>query len=1083
MEKRRIFLDTSSHLWANLLVGKDEDNGYYERDSAGKERFTNSWKFGLDNALRNIAKILTNLEVSPQDLICVLDGANGKSYRARMAQDYKDGRDKTEGMLIEYAELQKHFIRTMRSYGATVVSHHEWEADDVLVALARACKPDVSVIVTNDKDLLVAVDEVHVHVYQSWELNPDKFGGLPFEFIDIYKATVGDTSDKIPGAKGFGPKAFDKVYKAFGDEGLRELRRLIKSKRLIEIQEDVADVPELQKLIDFEGQVNLSWRLAHIYADKVPVDNLNWQFAAPVLCTPETAGDFSPYLAHWEQKAVLVGRSNYDSVFKRFTDFIKANDTVVGFDIETSTPAESEDWLDQNCEGSKRFIDQFGAELTGFSFTYGLNGEQTMYVNYAHADVDNRVPEEAVRELFQTVRDHAHLVIQNAYYEETVMHEFLGYWLENYDDTLMMASYVDENRLSHGLKGLSKDYLGYEQVSYKDVTQGRKMNELTAEEAFLYGADDTIMTVALYHAFRLLLTIEGTFNVYRMVELNALLMKCQAFVDGIDVDMEALSEMSKRDKVQRDKLNRLFIEQLLELGVEGKSFTKPTPANVTEAAAIKEWVSIVGGEPFKTLRKKFESVMLAVDEVENQNVVFLADLIRLAEQAVTNGDSDFEARVAAIETFVNQHHDSSPEINLGSTPQLQKFLYETLGLPIRLRNPQTDKQRSEGRQGSPKTDVIAIQTALVEDVAKGSLQEAVLKTLQSIKSLDTRFSLFYTKYYNAPHWKDGKLHSFIRQSSTNTRRDSSAQTNLQQLPKGKKGDMRRVLKAHHSDALVVSLDFNAQELRVIADYGRDPNLLSCYVGDNLKDMHGLTAAKMMGISYEDFKKVHSDDSHPDYKKYDGVRKAAKVVNFSSEYGVGAAKLAQSLMCTEEEAQRYLDAKFATFAQSEEWKRGVTAEAAAQGYVTSKLGARRHLRDGLNHENKWIRLKAERQGVNFKIQGSSAEMTKLALGRMWEAKLRDRYDLVFYAPIHDEVVFSIAIDDMPAAICEIHSMMIAPYADMEVPIESSVAAGPNFGDQYEMGDGRPDPERVKKFIQHILEKEAEKAAKKSETVVN
>lgn len=55
MEKRRIFLDTSSHLWANLLVGKDEDNGYYELDSAGKERFTNSWKFGLDNALRNIA--------------------------------------------------------------------------------------------------------------------------------------------------------------------------------------------------------------------------------------------------------------------------------------------------------------------------------------------------------------------------------------------------------------------------------------------------------------------------------------------------------------------------------------------------------------------------------------------------------------------------------------------------------------------------------------------------------------------------------------------------------------------------------------------------------------------------------------------------------------------------------------------------------------------------------------------------------------------------------------------------------------------------------------------------------------------
>lgn len=246
----------------------------------------------------------------------------------------------------------------------------------------------------------------------------------------------------------------------------------------------------------------------------------------------------------------------------------------------------------------------------------------------------------------------------------------------------------------------------------------------------------------------------------------------------------------------------------------------------------------------------------------------------------------------------------------------------------------------------------------------------------------------------------------------------------------------------------MSLDFSAQELRLIADYSQDANLMSCYVGDNLRDMHSLTGAGIAKMPYEEFKAAVDDENHPDHKKCKAFRAIGKTVNFASSYGVAAPKLAQTLMVTEDEAQAYLDAKYAAFAGVEAWKRKIEAEARENGYVTTMLGARRHLTN-IRSSDKWLAAKAERQAGNFCIQGSGAEMTKLAMGRMWRSKLRERYDIRFFAPIHDETVFSIAIEDIPQAVPEIHRYMTEQYADMGVPVESSVSLGLNFGDQPEL----------------------------------
>jgi DNA polymerase I-like protein with 3'-5' exonuclease and polymerase domains len=276
-------------------------------------------------------------------------------------------------------------------------------------------------------------------------------------------------------------------------------------------------------------------------------------------------------------------------------------------------------------------------------------------------------------------------------------------------------------------------------------------------------------------------------------------------------------------------------------------------------------------------------------------------------------------------------------------------------------------------------------------------------------------------------------------------------------------------------AIVCSIDFNAQELRVIADYSQDENMLACYVGDNKKDMHSLTAVgimhrksgdslgrmigkdpsnadieRWMGFSYETFKEAADNEGNADHKLAKILRALGKKTNFTTEYGAQAPKLAETLIVPVEEAQQYIAAKHAAFPRAEEWKKEVIAETHELGYATTMLGARRHL-PAIYSSNSFDVLQAERQAVNYKIQGSCAEMTKQAEGRLWKARLYQHFDARYIGPIHDELVSSVRVECALDFIREKHRLMTAGYANMKVPIVGSISIGPNFGQQIECGD--------------------------------
>jgi DNA polymerase-1 len=218
-------------------------------------------------------------------------------------------------------------------------------------------------------------------------------------------------------------------------------------------------------------------------------------------------------------------------------------------------------------------------------------------------------------------------------------------------------------------------------------------------------------------------------------------------------------------------------------------------------------------------------------------------------------------------------------------------------------------------------------------------------------------------------------------------------------------------------------------------------------------------------TYESFVAVLEDKEHPKHKQVKGWRALGKKLNFTAEYGAMAPKVAATLMVSEEEAQIFLDAREAMFQRVQEWKDEIVALVKRQGYVTTMLGARRHLRDALMSEDRFEASKAERQAINYEVQGSCAEQTKEAEGRMWEESLFFRYDAVCYGPVHDELVMSVMIEDLPQFLPEAHACMTVQYAGMKVPCVGSISFGPNFFDQIEIGT-EPTPEAIEEGLRKL-----------------
>jgi DNA polymerase I len=238
---------------------------------------------------------------------------------------------------------------------------------------------------------------------------------------------------------------------------------------------------------------------------------------------------------------------------------------------------------------------------------------------------------------------------------------------------------------------------------------------------------------------------------------------------------------------------------------------------------------------------------------------------------------------------------------------------------------------------------------------------------------------------------DGRIHTNFMQTVTATGRLSSNNPNLQNIPiRSEKGrEIRRAFVSRDKDHKLMAVDYSQIELRIIAALSEDPNMIQAF-RDGL-DIHAATAAKVYGVSIEEVTREQ--------------RSAAKAVNFGIIYGQSAFGLAQNLKISRTEAKEIIDSYFEQYGTIKSYMDKVISQAREEGYVETIMKRRRYLPD-INSGNAIVRGYAERNAINAPIQGSAADVIKMAMISVYSEMKREKVKSKMILQVHDELVFDV-----------------------------------------------------------------------------
>lgn len=308
------------------------------------------------------------------------------------------------------------------------------------------------------------------------------------------------------------------------------------------------------------------------------------------------------------------------------------------------------------------------------------------------------------------------------------------------------------------------------------------------------------------------------------------------------------------------------------------------------------------------------------------------------------------------------------EFNIGSPKQLSEILFEKMGLP-----------KSKKTKTGYSTDAETLQ--------KLSAVHPIIEDILDYRQV-TKLKSTYADGLVKALASDGRVHSVFNQTGTATGRLSSSEPNLQNIPirteLGRK--FRQFFIPENSDYVFIDADYSQIELRLLAHIAGDEAMTEAFLSG--EDIHTMTAAKVFGVSPEN---VTSD-----------LRKKAKAVNFGILYGIGEYSLSEDLGISRAQAKRYIDSYFEQFPQIREYLNRVQIQAKEDGYVTTIFGRRRYIPE-LASSNKNLQHFGERIAMNSPIQGTAADIIKIAMIRVDEELQKGNFDARLILQVHDELL--------------------------------------------------------------------------------
>ena len=945
-DKKRLFL-----LDAFALIFR----GYY---AFIKNPRINSKGMDVSAILGFTNSLLDVIKREKPDHIAVCFDRGGSVARVEAFPDYKANRQETpEAIKIAVPYIEE----ILKAMNIPAVIKAGYEADDIIGTLAKKAEKEgyTTFMVTPDKDFAQLVSE-NIFMYrprfgggyETWGIPEvqEKFGVEdPLQVID-FLGMMGDSVDNIPGLPGVGEKTAKKFLAQYGSmenllantadlkgkmkekvEASKELGIL--SKELATIMLDVpVDFhekdfefcgPDMDKVKEIFGELEfrrLTENLIKTYANSsvgenaVEASNANDSKEETKISsktqTPND-GQFDLFAApgtgsiteeESENGMQTIGKKNhlYQLVNTPLSRKILINklakQTSVCFDTETTG------------------LKALEVELIGISFSWETG--KGYYVSFPEDQSETAVILEEFRLFFSN--ENIEKIGHNLKYDIKVLSNYNIPVKGNLFDT-MIAHYLINPDMRHGMDVLSETYLNYQPVSITELIGKKGKNQLSM----------------------------------RAVELSK---QTEYAVEDADITLQLKEHFTKE----------------LESG------------NVTKL--------------FKNIETPLVSVLTAMEiEGINLDVPFLNSL-----------SIDLASDIERLEKSVFEQ--AGEEFNLASPKQLGVVLFENMKL--------VEKPKKT------KTGQYATSEDILSNLAK---EHQIIRDIQEYRQYKKLQSTYVDALPNEINPKTGRVHTVYAQAVAATGRLSSNNPNLQNIPirteRGKQ--VRKAFIPRDENHVLLAADYSQIELRIIAALSEEETMIEAF--KNGEDIHASTAAKVFNVPLEEVTREQ--------------RSNAKTVNFGIVYGVSAFGLSNQTDLSRKEAKALIDTYYETYPKLRSYMAEQVDFARENGYVETVLNRRRYLKD-INSQNAIVRGAAERNAVNAPIQGSAADIIKLAMINIHKRFEKEQFKSKMLLQVHDELVFDAHKDELEIIKPLIKLEMESAYK-MAVPLIVEVDTGKNW----------------------------------------
>lgn len=919
MEKKLFLIDAYALIYRSYYA-------FIKNPRINSKGFNTSAILGFINVLNDVIKTEHSTHIA-----VAFDPA-GPTFRHEAYPEYKAQREATPEDIKLSVPVIKEIIS---AFNIPILEVPGFEADDVIGTVSKLAEKEGFTVfmLTPDKDYAQLVSD-HIFLYrprhgggyetlgekeacEKWQLTSTN------QIID-FLGLMGDSSDNIPGCPGVGEKTAVKILQDFGSiENLLNNTDQLKGALKKKVEENVEQIKFSQFLATIRldvpivfDETNLIYQEPDVEKLKVLYTDLEFKNLLTKLDPVETKKSSKQAAVQLSLFEEYVDESTGKIKYSNLSDLTSTPHTYQLIDneeliVEFLAKLSEQEFFcfDTETTGTNVISD----DLVGFSFSW-----KEFEAFYVPVPKDRGEAEKFVHRFKAIFENESVMKIgQNIKFDLLMLRQY-GVQLKGKMFDTMIAHYLLQPDLRHGMDYLAEVYLNYKTITYEELCEGK--NTKTTD--------------------------------IRTLNINRL---CDYAAEDADVTLRLKNIFEK--ELKDNKLENLFYDIEMPL--------MPVLADM-----------------------EYTGVSINVDDLK----VFSKTLNeRIAEK---------EKQIYTLAGY---------EFNISSPRQVGELIYDRLKIVEKPRKTKT------GLYSTSEEVLVSLKGK--HDVINLILEHRGLKKLLSTY-VDTLPELI--------NKKTGKIHSSYNQTVAATGRLSSSNPNLQNIPI-RDEDGKEIRKAFVPDQNCVffSADYSQIELRLMAHLSGDENLIEAF--NNGYDIHTATAAKV-------FKK-NIDEVDKD------MRRKAKTANFGIIYGISAFGLAERLDISRSEAKQLIDDYFESYPAIKSYTENVIQSARENGYVETLLGRRRYLSD-INSHNSVVRGYAERNAVNAPIQGTAADIIKIAMINIFrkfnEAKLKSKMIL----QVHDELNFNVYSDELDQ-VKQIVLEEMQGAMKLQVPLIAEFGIGSNW----------------------------------------